>query len=505
MTSARLVTILLALGPGTVSGGRGGVLPSTTSGADSMRTTVVGTVYDSIARRPLPSAVVQLVGAGDTTAASRYGARTDAAGRFTIAGVAPGEYVAVFGHPALDSLGLEAERLAVRVAGATQRVDLASPSARTVARIVCPRAEQPDSMGLVMGHVRRAGDESPLVGATVDVRWTEWTSVTGDIGSWRPRQRHAAAETTENGWFALCDVPGGAPLMVHAAFEADTSGFVRVTVPPGELRHLTWHVGAGMRAGTGARTPVMPTSLWRGAARLSGRVRDRAGQPIANARASVWGAVGDRATDARGSFTLDSLPGGTQTLEVRALGYAPEQVVVHLVPGRSSQVDVTLGDRVTELAPVTVRATESRGLRLDAFYDRMKDAERGINRGYFFTPEELERRNPPLITNIFDEVPGLLVDRRDGNRKAKVRGILRDPSAWLNRCEMSVFLDGIQIIGGMRDIPGLGSPSPHQDSIDEVVPAAHVAAVEIYPHPVMAPPQYQRLNGTCGIILLWTK
>jgi hypothetical protein len=504
VVSAHVVTILFALSTGAPAADRAGITPEARGARDSIRAVVSGVVYDSIGRTPLRGAQVQLVGSGESAASRRYGARSDSAGRYAIGGVIPGEYVIGFAHPALDSLGLEAEPRRVRLSGAVETVDLASPSPRTIVRLVCPQSPAPDSTGLVMGHVRSATDASPLPGASVLVNWTEWTSVTGDIGSWRPRQRQATAETTENGWFALCDVPGGAPLVARAAHDPDTTGHVRVTVPPGELRHLTWYVGSGVRASGTSGAGVATASLWRGAARLTGRVRDRSGQPVANAHASVWGAAGDRTTDSRGRFALDGLPSGTQTLEVRALGYAPENAVVHLAAGQPSDVDVTLGERVTELPAVAVRAKESRGMKLDAFYERMEDVKRGINRGYFITPEEIESRKPPFITNMMDGLPGVYVDRR-GGRLNIPRGILRDPKDPLRRCEMAVFLDGMQILGGLRDSMDHVLSPRRPDSIDEIAPASHIAAVEVYVHPVMAPPQYQMLNGNCGIILLWTK
>lgn len=86
-------------------------------------------------------------------------------------------------------------------------------------------------------------------------------------------------------------------------------------------------------------------------------------------------------------------------------------------------------------------------------------------------------------------------------------------------CRMTVYLDGARLdpkdvfeapstprIGGARvnpvrnrtrldDLPG----------IDEVVGGNSVAGVEIYPRGVQVPPQFALLNGTCGVIAIWTK
>jgi hypothetical protein len=43
------------------------------------------------------------------------------------------------------------------------------------------------------------------------------------------------------------------------------------------------------------------------------------------------------------------------------------------------------------------------------------------------------------------------------------------------------------------------------DAVNGIALPTHVAAMEIYPRGVSAPPQYQSRNGTCGVVLIWTK
>jgi hypothetical protein len=61
---------------------------------------------------------------------------------------------------------------------------------------------------------------------------------------------------------------------------------------------------------------------------------------------------------------------------------------------------------------------------------------------------------------------------------------------------MTVYVDNIRVQGrlGGRDY-----------GVNEVAFPTHVAGMEIYPRAVSAPPQYQASNGTCGIVLIWTK
>lgn len=99
--------------------------------------TVQGTVYDSIQGRPLAGATVQLVNAADTAGGRTHAARTDSAGRFRIAALAPGTYLGGFFHPLLDSLGFEGEQRAVRVSAGGQRLDFGLPSPATIVEAIC--------------------------------------------------------------------------------------------------------------------------------------------------------------------------------------------------------------------------------------------------------------------------------------------------------------------------------------------------------------------------------
>src|SRR5688500_18555648 len=85
--------------------------------------TVSGVVHDSIARRPLAGATVQLVA---TDSIGRFGRTTvsDSLGRFSIADVPEGRYRLGFFHAKLDSLGVDAPLREVYV-DRPLRVDLA--------------------------------------------------------------------------------------------------------------------------------------------------------------------------------------------------------------------------------------------------------------------------------------------------------------------------------------------------------------------------------------------
>ena len=66
---------------------------------------IEGTVYDSLARKPLAGASVSLV--NSSMQDQGFNAMSDSAGHFIVRDVTPGTYLAGFYHPLLDSLGIE--------------------------------------------------------------------------------------------------------------------------------------------------------------------------------------------------------------------------------------------------------------------------------------------------------------------------------------------------------------------------------------------------------------
>ena len=445
--------------------------------------TVSGVVRDSIAGKGLPGASIQIVGASDVVLGQRFTAIADSTGRFSIRNVPPGRYLAGFQHPRLDSFGLEIEDRSLTVASPDVRLDLATPSPATYIALVCPDAR---SGSLLVGHVRQTGSQAPLADATVSASWSELDTTNVFTAQ---RTREHSIRTSTSGWFALCGLPSEVAVLARAAAGSDSSGYVRFAMPAVSVRVTTFHVGGAVRVTkTGDNTSgVAPQVAWRGNARLSGIVRDERGQPMANARLSVWGTASETTSDARGRFTLGDLPGGTQTVDVRAIGFQPVERMVALSASEPATLDVALRDRVTELAGVNVRATATRA-RLKSFYERMRDSERGINRGYFITEEEIERRKPAFLTQLFENYPTV--------RPLKTGHPLDDVIVGTNRCVMTVYLDNIRIV---RTLNGT------DEKVNRLVSPGHVAAIEIYPRSVTTPPQYQPLNGTCGVVLIWTK
>lgn len=511
----RTATVLFALFP-LVAVTERDRSPAAGRVTDPARTaaTVIGTVYDSVSRKPLAGATVQFAGAADSVVGRMYSARSDSAGRYAIANIAPGSYVAGFFHPLLDSLGIQVGTRSVAVGSGNSAVPLATPSARTIARTFCPEGTFGDSLGMLVGRVVATRTGTPMGGAEVRAEWTETVIAPTRIYQ---RDPEIATVADSSGWFGMCLLPGDVALMVRAATSTDSSGFVEITIPPGELRHVTFHVG-GVRAvtifaadtGIGA-TPTDSTLVWarRGEAQLSGVVTDPRGQPVSNVRVLVWNAARYTTTNDRGGFSLDSLPGGTNTVEVRAIGYTPVKRAVQLDAEQPAQATIALGERAVSMPTITVRGQLVYSRKLLAFEHRRRTSAVG----HFITPEDLEGRPFNKLSDIVATVPAVVVS------SGGLRGIAMSTSQLAPR-----------LTGAEAPVP-MGQPPPANQSpqfggraycqpiffvdgqrsfmtsteIDQHFKADEIAAVEIYTRAAQVPVEFQTQLAQCGVIALWTR
>lgn len=218
---------------------------------------------------------------------------------------------------------------------------------------------------------------------------------------------------------------------------------------------------------------------------LGGVVLDATGLPLSYPNYQVNGGKRLLADDS-GRFQFPA-PDGAFTLLVRRIGFEPAEIRLPVRPDTALRIVLTAIPH--QLKGVVVSgASAFRSLDIHDFYGRMKDAERGINHGYFVTPEDIERRKPNWISQMADGLPTVRI-RRGVRPQA-------DVLISTNGCTMTVYLDGVRIVGRLNG---------RDDYINEMVSPGSVAAMEVYPRSVTAPPKYQSLNGSCGVVLIWTK
>jgi hypothetical protein len=455
---------------------------------------LTGTVHDSLSGKPLADAIVQLLALDDSLTGRLASTRSDSAGRFQFDGVPLGRYAADFAHPAVDTMGFErSAAVEFTLRRGMPPLRLASPSPQTVFREICRGPRSGVSTAVLIGHVLGAPDRAPLSGASVLVTRTG-TSIVGDVVT--RQEITEVTEVGENGGFVICEAPDDASIRVRAARGADTSGALPFRLPDAAIRHVTLTIGRARReiarVGRSADDPIGRSELvWRGPARLRGTVSNAAGAPMAGARVSVLGTGREVLTGERGTYALDSLPEGTQVVEVRAIGYEPMRPVVQLAGEEPQPLDVALLYRTITLDEVVVRGSYERNLEL------FEQRRRTSATGYFLRPEDIANRpREQVMAKLIEGVPQVLV---------------RCPKAL---CFVTMF-SGMSRPGG-SDARSESSreqcqPNMYVDGLLQRVPdfnfltAGQIAAVEVYPRRLGVPAEFMNMHNDCGSIVFWTR
>ena len=230
---------------------------------------------------------------------------------------------------------------------------------------------------------------------------------------------------------------------------------------------------------------------------VEGVVVDSAGAPVPYADIIASGSKRRIAAGADGRFRFSLDSSAKRAIDVKRIGFHPR--TISLEPWPDSAIRVVLAAASRTLDAVIVAAARSASLAIRGFYDRMNDVERGINHGFFITPEELDSRRGGRVTDFFQGRGAVRV-------KLVATGIVgQGRKGWqlqgLDGCPLEIYIDGNRFYA-------LSTAQRLDDShifINDFVPASTIAGIEVYPRSVTAPPKYQSLNGRCGVVLIWTK
>jgi hypothetical protein len=451
---------------------------------------VTGIVYDSMAMRPLKGAVVQLalVPAPGTIASVRSYI-TDSLGQFDFATVLPGTYLLGYQHVAVDSLGLRGpmQRIDVRTA-TTVRAPMAVPSMRAIIRTVCGRDGVKDSLAALIGTVRHSRSGASLPGAFVSLRWGE--VILGRDGSMQRSTPIVDVFANDEGWYTAC-VPGGVPMTLRATHETDLSGNVELGVPAHSVLRRDIFVGAAeatMVAGDTAASGRAREDriVERGGGELRGLVRSLDGEPIAGARVSLISGRDETTTDARGEFVLRALPYGSHTVEARAIGFVPSQVIADIVSFEQKPAEFVLLD-VSAYLLDTVRVGAVR--RLESSAREGFERRRRGGSGYFVDETAIDTMLALSFRDLVRRVPGIRFTR--GNRiDNSSQEHIEFMSGQGVPCLPMIFLDGARLINEKTDLDLLVHPSA-------------VRRIEAYFRGVAIPAEFAS-NQECGVLAIWT-
>lgn len=438
-----------------------------------------GVAVDSIRGEPLIGALIQVEGT------TRLGI-ADSLGRFLVDSITPGARRLLVDHPILDTLGISMVTPPMEfAAGELTRAVIAVPTAGFLVNVLCPPARRALGPGALVGRVREPDSDSAAVGARVSIVWYDPDPV-GLPAALRvtkkpPRVREATVSA--DGTYRLCGLPEKYEGKLQAQ-RKDGGATAEVPIVQDGLLALRSMSVAALPAVAAARAGDTATTrpAVRGTARVIGRVVNRNGMPVANARVGLMGTSAAALTRANGEFALDSLPSGTQALVVRQIGYRPTEVAVDLSARTAARVTVRLGEQVTELSAVEIVSRREEGLQKVGFLDRRRTSAGG----HFIGPEQLEGRNAAKLTDVLRTTPGLRVTDQNGQAT-----LASTRSASGGGCVV-LYVDGAQW------------QQLEAGDIDTFVRPEEVAAIEVYTG-ASTPVQFTSPGRACSSVVVWTK
>jgi TonB family protein len=212
---------------------------------------------------------------------------------------------------------------------------------------------------------------------------------------------------------------------------------------------------------------------------IVGVVTDSAGARVAGAQVTIVGIRGRAETGADGSFRMAGVPAGGQTLIARRIGFRPESLAVTVRQGIIPELTLRMTPTPQLMPPMVVEGIRARPTgRLRGFNER-----RALGMGHFFTAADIERRKPNLVSDLLRTVPGVNINRINGQNVVSFRG---------QRCAPLVWVDGSPASAAYLD-PDMFTPHS-------------LAGIEVYAGPATVPAEmmWVRSKGACGVIALWT-
>jgi hypothetical protein len=439
--------------------------PSASAGVSVLQ----GFVMDSIHNAPLADARVLIEGT------NRSG-RTTAEGRYRIDSIPPGPHRVVVTHPLLDTVGLSMRTPEYPFAGGKAHdLDLAIPPGEKIAMAICTAAQRNLGPAAMVGFVKDADVSAPVVGAKVELVFTQ----TDIIGRKRPIVR--SSPTDSLGFYRICGLPADMTGKVQVFRNGVSSGEVAAEVTNGSLALRAFSIGSQKQIAEVAGDSGKVKRIARGSSRVTGVVTDKLGKPLVGARVMLQGGGATAISRSNGEFTLDSLPSGTQALEVRKLGYAAADVPVELSSNQPAKTTVVLGDFIPTLEVMRVEAAQDKALSKVGYLER-----KNTGLGYFMDGDRINHA-ALSFSDVMRVAPGLKVTPLGDGRSY----VIQDSRSASNGC-VNFYVDG-SFWTTMQ--PG---------DIDQYVRPDELVAIEVY-HGSQAPPQYtQPGQSGCAAIVVWT-
>ena len=431
---------------------------------------LTGSVIDSIHNTPLAHATVTV----DGTSRS---AVTNVEGEYRIDSIPPGNHRVIVTHPMLDTIGHPiVTREFSFAANEARPLELSTVSGTSLSIALCPAAWR-DKFGpaVMVGFVRDPDTNGPAKGATVEVVFTG----TDIIGRKQPpTSRKASVDSV--GQYHICGLPADMSGKVQVFRNGVSSGEVPVEVKD-NIAIRAFSVAAHQIVAEVKNDSGKVKRYATGSARVTGKVVDKRGQPLRDARVMLQGGGVMAHTKPNGEFVLDSLPSGTQALTVRKLGYGAEEVAVELSSTTPLTTTITLGDAVPVLATVRVEAAQDKALSDIGYLQRKQGAI-----GHFYDGNQINHESISF-SDVMRIDPSLRISPSGDGRTY----VITDSRSASNGC-VNYYVDNSPW------------PSMSPGDIDNVIQPSEIVAIEVY-HGSETPPQYTTPGQSgCATIVVWT-
>lgn len=446
---------------------------------------LLGTVFDSVHSVPLVGATVFVLGT------SRIG-MTNERGLFSVDSVPLGKHKVHVAHELLDSLGITMVTDSFDVTPGERKVlEMAIPSSETMVGLSCSPATRRLGPSAIIGRLLDADTDQPVPGARISFAWSELSLAAG----LKRVPKVLGATANAEGVFRICGVPGEVEGTLQAQKGGITTAEIKVTFIGQPLVIQGLRIGnantvakaqvdSTTQRATGGDQRFSAVNYQKGQAVLRGKVVNANGTPMPNVRVEVEGTVSRALTNAEGAFSLGELPSGTQSVIARQMGFAPVTQPVELSTREPTVTTITMSKPVQMLDPVIVRAEADQGLDNIGYTQRKK----GLS-GTFMDAEEIMKRGPNILTDVFRTVPSLRVvpvspyDYEVQSSRGNMLG---------GNC-VKYWLDGNPYDAVF---PG---------DVDRMIPPYDIAAIEVY-NGSTVPIQFTNANSSnCSVIVIWSK
>ena len=204
------------------------------------------------------------------------------------------------------------------------------------------------------------------------------------------------------------------------------------------------------------------------------------GTPLAGAAVSLasgpggTGGIGTRVTNSEGRFLFRRVPPGTYRVIVTLIGYRDLQDTLQVDLDSDLELILPMSVSPIQLEPLVV-VTERRNLGIMGDFEGRRRSRSGI----FFNREEIETRQPMLLTDLLRMVPGArVIPTSPYGYTVRLRG----------GCRPTLVVDGMRMMT--------------EEGMDDILPTMDLEAVEVY-HSASLPVEFG--SSPCGAIVVWTR